>query len=119
MRAIGLILLCVGALSTNLLSEDFISESEYGQMLYQNPRGVSCAPCHGTHGEGALISTYKIGSKSVELRGPDIRNIDRGTLRKTLYSGKGVMPPYFMTTKEIQALYNYIHIQAKIASKRE
>ncbi|MBL0722011.1 MAG: hypothetical protein JJV88_05470 [Sulfurovum sp.] len=26
---------------------DFITDLEYGEMLYNNPRGVSCASCHG------------------------------------------------------------------------
>ena len=28
--------------------EWFITNLEYGKMLYNNPRGISCAKCHGT-----------------------------------------------------------------------
>jgi len=89
-------------------AEDFISEFEYGQMLYQNPRGVSCVPCHGDHGEGQLIARYREGGKWVELHGPDIRRIDEKTLRKALRTGPGVMPRYFLTEEEIRALLTYI-----------
>ncbi|HIP61271.1 MAG TPA: cytochrome c, partial [Sulfurovum sp.] len=41
MKKISLVLLFCSMLH----AEDFISEFEYGQMLYQNPRGVSCVPC--------------------------------------------------------------------------
>ena len=118
MKAISFILVCIEVLTVNVWGEDFISEFEYGQMLYQNPRGVSCAPCHGDHGEGALISSYKIGDKIVKLKGPDIRNIDRESLRQALSKGKGVMPPYFMTNREIQVLYTYIHRQAKMTTEK-
>jgi hypothetical protein len=55
-------------------SEDFISHYEYGQMLYNNPRGVSCSECHGENGEGRTIVSYKDvdGEKKV-IKGSDIR----------------------------------------------
>ena len=99
------VLLWLGAA---LWGEDFISEFEYGQMLYQNPRGVSCAPCHGDHGEGAIIARYKEHGKPRVLKGPDIRGVDLATLRQALLKGRGVMPRYFLTDKEIHALYLYI-----------
>ena len=27
-------------------SKDFITDIEYGKMLYKNPRGVGCNKCH-------------------------------------------------------------------------
>jgi len=97
-----ILLLCLGN------AEDFISEFEYGQMLYQNPRGVSCVPCHGDRGEGALIARYKEQGRSVELRGPDIRQADIEQIRAAVSRGPGVMPRYFLTDEEIKALYSYI-----------
>jgi len=108
MKGVNLILLCAGLMTAALRGDDFISQFEYGQMLYQNPRGVSCVPCHGDHGEGALIATYREGGKRVQLRGPDIRKVDRQSFRRALLAGKGVMPRYFLTEKEIKALYTYI-----------
>ncbi len=112
MRGVSIVALCAGLMMSALRGDDFISEFEYGQMLYQNPRGVSCVPCHGDHGEGALIAKYREEGKTVQLRGPDIRNVDRRTLRRALSAGKGVMPRYFLTDEEIRALYSYIQ-QAK------
>jgi mono/diheme cytochrome c family protein len=89
-------------------AEDFISEFEYGQMLYQDPRGVSCVPCHGDRGEGRLIARYKEGGVLRELRGPDIRETDLEAIRKAVSTGPGVMPRYFLTEEEIRALYTYI-----------
>ena len=89
--------------------EDFISEFEYGQMLYQNPRGVSCAPCHGDRAEGREFASYNTpDGKKVILVGPDIRNADLDLIARTLKKGPGVMPRYFLTEKEIRAIYNYI-----------
>ncbi len=51
MKKISLLFL----VSLSLFGEDFISDFEYGQMLYRDSRGVSCVPCHGEVGEGKLI----------------------------------------------------------------
>lgn len=92
-----------------LHAEDFISEFEYGQMLYQNPRGVSCIPCHGDRGEGAEIARYREpdGTKKV-LLGPDIRGKSLQEIAEAVKEGPGVMPRYFLTDEEIRAIYTYI-----------
>jgi mono/diheme cytochrome c family protein len=100
--AVTILLLSLGK------AEDFISEFEYGQMLYQNPRGVSCVPCHGDHGEGALIARYKEEGKTMELWGPDIRQATEATLHRALAEGPGIMPRYFLTREEERALLTYI-----------
>jgi mono/diheme cytochrome c family protein len=87
-------------------------------MLYQNPRGVSCAPCHGDHGEGAIIARYKEHGQARVLQGPDIRQSDLATLRRAVLEGRGVMPRYFLTEKEIHALYLYIQ-KANTAEESE
>lgn len=92
-----------------LYGEDsFITQYEYGQMLYNNPRGIGCIHCHGPHGEGARIATYKEDDKVIELRGPDIRQISITTLRKSLVKRHRVMPTYFLTDAEIQAIYYFL-----------
>ncbi len=92
-----------------LWAEDFISEFEYGQMLYQNPRGVSCVPCHGDRGQGAEIARYRdTRGREVILRGPDIRHSTARQIVEALRKGPGVMPRYFLTDKEIQAIVTYI-----------
>jgi len=95
-------------ITSRSVAEDFISEFEYGQMLYQNPRGVSCVPCHGDNGEGAIIARYGSKKEPKVLRGPDIRQVTEKDLRKALEKGPGVMPRYFLTDEEIRALFTYI-----------
>ena len=107
-RKVGLFLPLFFVISL-LSAEDFISEFEYGQMLYQNPRGVSCAPCHGDRGQGAQIARYRTkGGKEVALRGPDIRSSTLKTITEAVKKGPGVMPRYFLTKEEIHAIYTYI-----------
>jgi len=96
-------------LTTGICAEDFITEFEYGQMLYQNPRGASCVACHGETGEGKVITTYtdKAG-KPVTLSGPDIRNASLEQIRRSVQKGQGVMPRYFLTEKELKTIYAYL-----------
>jgi mono/diheme cytochrome c family protein len=104
----ALLMICMMALSY-CGAEDFISEFEYGQMLYQNPRGVSCVPCHGDTGEGKTIAVYRDRDGSEKrLFGADIRQSDIERYRESIRKGPGVMPRYFLTDREIEAIYRYI-----------
>jgi len=96
--------------SVVLSAGDFISEFEYGQMLYANPRGVSCVPCHGSTGKGKKIVTYvnKKGKK-VTIKGPDITQSSLEDIKRSIHEGKGVMPRYFLTDEEAKTIYEYIH----------
>ena len=118
MKKIGLFMLLLFC-ADNGWAEDFISEFEYGQMLYQNPRGVSCVPCHGDRGQGAEIVRYRDArGRPVILRGPDIRHSTPRKIVEALRSGPGVMPRYFLTDKEIQAIVTYIReVQRREAEK--
>ena len=93
----------------SLHGEDFISRFEYGQMLYENPRGVSCVPCHGNQGEGKVIASYidDDGEKKI-LKGSDIRFSTLQDMLKAVHKGPSVMPKYFLTDDEIEAIYEYI-----------
>ncbi len=96
-------------LSAWLWAEDsFITQYEYGQMLYENPRGIGCVHCHGKHGEGAVIARYKEEGKEVVLKGPDIRHVPKKELKKALEKRYRVMPTYFLTESEIEALHYYL-----------
>jgi len=90
-------------------AEDFITDFEYGQMLYRDPRGASCAACHGETGSGKLIGEYqdKTG-RIVTLHGPDIRHATLGKIRDSVREGAGVMPRYFLTEKEIKTIHAYL-----------
>ncbi|RUM56777.1 MAG: hypothetical protein DSY40_01665 [Nautilia sp.] len=108
-----------------LLSDDsFITNLEYGEMLYKNPRGIGCIKCHGKNGKGKVIAIYlddKTGRKK-KLIAPNIKNINyktfyyrikklkilkKGKWRKIYYS---IMPKYnYLVDEEIKAIYNYLH----------
>ncbi|MCB4747284.1 MAG: cytochrome c [Sulfurovum sp.] len=91
-----------------LAEEDFISHYEYGQMLYNNPRGVSCAQCHGKSGEGKVIVSFWDTDGKKALKGPDIR---LNTLKQMITSVNiyhPVMPHYYLTDEEVKVIYDYL-----------
>ncbi|WP_457564849.1 c-type cytochrome [Caminibacter sp.] len=98
-------------------NEWFITNYEYGKMLYHNPRGISCAKCHGEKAQGKIIAKYKKNGKTVIIKAPNIQHVTYEALKKRLlkYNKLSVMPRYnYLTKKEIEALYLYIHsIKAK------
>lgn len=88
---------------------DFISDFEYGQMLYDNPRGVSCVPCHGRTGKGKRIVSYRDKSgKKIHISGPDITDSTLEDIKLSIREGRGVMPRYFLTDEEAETIYKYI-----------
>ena len=91
--------------------ESFISHYEYGEMLYENPRGVSCAQCHGKNGEGKLIVEYRDIEGKKALRGKDIRKNDLKSMIKATNAYHKVMPRYYLTHKEIEAIYDYLRVK--------
>ncbi|WP_024788039.1 MULTISPECIES: c-type cytochrome [unclassified Lebetimonas] len=88
----------------------FITNFEYGKMLYNNPRGISCAKCHGEKGEGKIVTYfYKNGLKTY-IKAPNIQNINLITLKKALFHKKlTVMPRYnYLTEEEIEGILLYL-----------
>ncbi len=90
-----------------------MSLEEYGRMLYTQPRGVSCAACHGTCGEGKIIARYretnKLGKKREQIiKGSDIRGVEKEVLHKSLLKGPSVMPKYYLTQKEEEAIVYFL-----------
>ncbi len=105
----GILPFLIVVASVFLCAEDFITEFEYGQMLYRDPHGASCAACHGETGEGKLISEYTDNQgKYVALSGPDIRNASLAQIKSSIKQSKGIMPRYFLTDKEAQTIYAYL-----------
>jgi len=94
-------------------TDSFITEKEYAQHLYENPRGIGCNKCHGKRGEGMVISTYKHKGEKRVLRTQEINTLDYNSFALALQSKKSVMPKYFLTAKEVKALYDYLHTQTK------
>ena len=90
-------------------SEDFISHYEYGQMLYSNPRGVSCSQCHGDNGEGCVIVSFKdVDGKKKVIKGVDIRQESLPEMINSVNMYHKIMPRYYLTNEEVKAIYDYI-----------
>jgi len=86
----------------------FITPLEYASQLYKNPRGIGCHLCHGNNGEGKLVATYTHKKEKKSFAGPAINKLDFNTFYKALNERKNGMPMYFLTKKEVQALYLYL-----------
>ena len=108
---------------TTFFGESFITEKEYGEMLYKNPRGIGCNKCHGTKGEGSLIAKYKDKNATdyyeVKIIAPPlntlslqefIKGVTKQYTKQELKNRKniGFMPEYFLTQDEIIILYKFI-----------
>ena len=91
--------------------EDFISDYEYGEMLYANPRGVSCSQCHGKSGEGQTIVEYRDINGKQLLKGSDIRQDSLSTMIKSVNNYHKIMPRYYLTDEEVKAIYDYLKIK--------
>ena len=87
----------------------FITDMEYAAQFYKNPRGIGCQNCHGERGEGRLIANYIHKGEKKSFSGPDIKSLDFNTFYEELNRRKRGMPRYFLTQKEIKALYLYLH----------
>lgn len=95
----------------------FITPMEYASQLYKNPRGIGCQHCHGENGEGRLVATYMHKKEKKTFEGPVINNLDFKQFYKALEKRKRGMPRYFLTKKEVQALYLFLHQEKKNVKK--
>jgi hypothetical protein len=115
----------------------FITQYEYGKMLYKNPRGISCAKCHGGNAKGKLISKFTHIKKKKKYRcnikSKDITNISKKKflnklnptqkIKKRKFNKSQIceklvygntMPKYFLTKSELDSIFYYItHIKIK------
>ena len=118
-------------LSKSDFDNSFITKYEYGKMLYENPRGISCIKCHGDDAKGKVISTfthiknkvkYKCTIKSNDitsisyndflltldpnLKKPKIKFDKSQVCAKIAYGNS--MPTYFLTKEELNSIYFYL-----------
>ncbi|MSN96732.1 cytochrome c [Campylobacter sp. FMV-PI01] len=102
-----------------LFADSFITDVEYGKMLYKNPRGIGCNKCHGAKGEGGIIATYKELNKidrkkyNKNLVAPAINELDPQEFADGVLKSNKIMPMYFLTKDEIIAIYKYLKISNK------
>lgn len=114
----------------------FITKYEYGKMLYENPRGISCVKCHGEDAKGKTIAsfthirnkiTYNCSIQSEDITNisykdfvstldPDIekpkKKFKKDEICKKLTYGNS-MPTYFLTTQELDSIYFYLQNKEK------
>jgi hypothetical protein len=115
----------------NINDNSFITQFEYGKMLYRNPRGISCKKCHGKKAQGKIISKFKhrIKMKTYNclVKTTNITNVKLINFKDKLNPNKkltkikfvkndicnkliygNTMPKYFLTQDELNSLYFYI-----------
>jgi len=105
MRTLAL-LLCVWPLFG---AESFITQEEYANQLYHNPRGIGCHLCHGEKGEGRHIAHYKDKGEDKSFHPPAINSLSYDEFTQALKRRNKGMPRYFLTIDEKHALYFYLH----------
>lgn len=91
-----------------LAKSSFITPMEYATSLYKNPRGIGCHKCHGESGEGRVVAKYEHKNEKKSFVGPPINSISFNYFFASLNVRKNGMPRYFLTQKEIKALYFYL-----------
>jgi cytochrome c553 len=112
------------ATSEKETNESFLSTLEYGEMLYKDPRGISCTKCHGQEGKGGKkIAKYYDKNKNIKLlKSIDITHYSLEDLTASLknqYRKDGrrkrhkIMPMYYLTKKEVFAIFTYLKAQNK------
>jgi len=105
-------------------SESFLSSVEYGRMLYQQPRGISCAQCHGKAGKGGqkIVKYYDKKRNPKLLRGVNITHYSLEDLTASLNNQyrennktkrHKIMPMYYLNREEIQAIFDYLQYSNK------
>jgi len=103
-----------------LLAEtSFITPMEYASRLYQNPRGIGCQLCHGDKGQGKVVANYMHKNVKKSFGGSAINKVKYEVFYKALNSRKDGMPRYFLTDKEIAALYLFLHQNDKIKKAKK
>lgn len=113
------------------VNNSFITKFEYGELLYNNPRGIGCNSCHGSDAKGKKIVSfthiYDKKKYNCALSVPDITNSEYDIFFRKINSKKNpskkfskeqvceklvykanIMPAYFLVEEEIDALYYYI-----------
>jgi mono/diheme cytochrome c family protein len=96
----------------DIINNSFITEYEYGAMLYENPRGIGCNRCHGRGDKSIVIAKYKDKkNKTKTLVAPAIKNVPFEKYVDVLTTKRGssnIMPSYFLTDDEIKSIYFYV-----------
>lgn len=112
-------LICLILPSLLVAETTFITPSEYAAQLYKNPRGIGCQYCHGEKGEGKVVAKYVHKQEKKTYGGGPINKLEWSVFYYALIRSNKGMPRYFLTEKEIQALYLYLTLEEKLKSEKE
>lgn len=96
-----------------MAQSSFITPMEYASSLYKNPRGIGCHKCHGISGEGRIVANYEHKNEKKSFVGPAINSMNFDEFYIAVNARKNGMPRYFLTQKEIRALYFYLQEKKK------
>ena len=136
MIKISLLFITTFLMSQSTFDNSFITQYEYGKMLYNNPRGISCNKCHANDAKGKIISTFthRLNKKKYicSIETDDITNISYEKFLMALdpsiekikkkfdktqicakLTYKNSMPTYFLTQDELKSIYFYISNRGK------
>lgn len=126
--------------SESNFEDSFITQYEYGKMLYKNPRGISCSKCHGKNAKGKNIVTFTYKRKKKKylctIHTTDLTNItykkflqkldpklekpkkkfDSTQVCAKLTYGHS-MPTYFLTPQELKSIFFYLKNKDKYEVK--
>lgn len=131
MKKILLLTLTTFLLSNDTFDNSFITKYEYGKMLYNNPRGISCNKCHGDDAKGKVIAkfkhTYNEKTYNCKIKSANITNVTLELFQATLnpkiekpkrkfdktevcqkLTYQNSMPKYFLTDEELNSIYFYL-----------
>ncbi|MFA6788656.1 MAG: c-type cytochrome [Arcobacteraceae bacterium] len=95
-----------------VIDYSFITKYEYGQLLYENPRGIGCNKCHGDNAQGSVIAKYKTNKgEDKYVIAPKISDVTWEKFKTVLSSKENkssVMPTYFLTNEELISIHFYM-----------
>jgi len=135
-----ILLLTTSLFSKSTFEDSFITQYEYGKMLYKNPRGISCSKCHGQNAKGKNIVTFthKVKKKNYicTIQTRDITNVTYQKFLQTLdpklkkpkkkfdhtqvcakLTYGHIMPTYFLTPQELKSIFFYLKNKDKYEAK--
>lgn len=89
-------------------------------MLYKHPRGVGCDKCHGEYGEGQDLGSYKKKNNEDKfIVAPQLKDTNATAMLEATKKKRGVMPTYFLTQTEVNAIVFYLYKKNEKLNKQK
>lgn len=110
-------------------ANDFLTEFEYAQMLYNEPRGVSCSKCHGARGNRKVSIPYtayyvkrdRLTSKNKKIKIKEIFRLSFSEFENSMLRKKYMfMPKYKLSKLEIKSIYYFLQkVNGRVKRKKK